>query len=90
MASQRVEGGGLWIGFVLVGIEGGGRQKATNESLRLAGGLFGRVEGRGDGWRSRNLTLVEVEGGGREEATNESSRLVGGSLGGQGDGWGWL
>ena len=29
------------------------------------GGLFGRVEGRGDGWGSSNSSLVKVEGGGR-------------------------
>ena len=40
---MRAEGDG-WV--VLVGIEGRGRQKATNESLRLVGGLIGRDRGQ--------------------------------------------
>ena len=51
------------MGLVLVEIEGRGRQKATNKSLRLVGGLFlAGIEGVG---RWMEVVLGGIEGGGR-------------------------
>ena len=54
-ARSRVEGDGKpptslddSLAVVLGKVDGGGRWKATNESKRLVGGLFGRGRGRRD------------------------------------------
>ena len=53
---------------VLVRIEHGGRQKATNESLRLVGGLLAGVEGRGK-WKSTNESQLVGGGLGRRRGS---------------------